>query len=77
MYRMTSYRCRLYFTPLSGILAGVTEYHFKVEPTVCYRFHYSAFYQIASHENTHGIGLKKKTDPIHLESIYLAVSSMI
>ena len=37
------YRCRLYFRPLSRILAGVTEYLFKGDPTVCFRFRYSAF----------------------------------
>ena len=33
----------LYFRPLSRILAGVTEYLFNVDPTVCFRFRYSAF----------------------------------
>ena len=38
------YRCRLYFRPLSRILAGVTEYLFKVDPKVCFKFRYSDFY---------------------------------
>ena len=38
------YRCRLCFRPLSRILAGVTEYLFKVDPTACFKFRYSAFY---------------------------------
>ena len=38
------YRCRLYFRPLSRILAGVTENLFKVDPTACFKFRYSAFY---------------------------------
>ena len=38
------YRCGLYFRPLYRILAGVTKYLFKVDPTACFRFRYSAFY---------------------------------
>ena len=38
------YRCRLCFRPLSRILAGVAEYLFKVDPTACFKFRYSAFY---------------------------------
>ena len=37
-------RYRLYFRPLSRILAGVTENLFKVDPTACFKFRYSAFY---------------------------------
>ena len=38
------YRCRLYFRPLSRILAGVTENLFKRDPTASFKFRYSAFY---------------------------------
>ena len=81
MYHMTSYfhRCRLYFRPLSRILAGVTEYLFNVDPTVCFRFRYSAFLLNRKpwKHAWNRIKKKKNTVPMLLHSIYLALSSMI